>query len=261
MTDIGRDDTPALAVRRWLHDAMAHGHRDEVFQTSTMGALLAGVYEGDVSIRELLRHGDFGLGTFNALDGEMLVLDGVCHQLRSDGSATIADAEELSPFAMLTWFRPDHTIAVSAPTDAARLRSMIDEAVHSSNLIVAVRISGEFSEVHTRTVTAQHKPYKPFTEATKDQREVRFTDVSGTLAGFRAPAYEQGIAVAGYHLHFIDQDRRHGGHALDYRLSRGSVDIGVRSELHLSLQRTPQFLRADLSPADVDAQIRHTEGG
>jgi acetolactate decarboxylase len=261
VTDIGRDDTPALAVRRWLHDAMAHGHRDEVFQTSTMGALLAGVYEGDVTIRELLRHGDFGLGTFNALDGEMLVLDGVCYQLRSDGSATIAEAEELSPFAMLTWFQPDDTIAVSATTDGATLRSTIDESVHSTNLIAAVRVTGEFSEVHTRTVTAQHKPYKPFTEATKDQREVRFTDVSGTLAGFRAPAYEQGIAVAGYHLHFIDQDRRHGGHALDYRLSRGTVDICVRSELHLSLQRTPQFLSADLNPADVDSQIRQTESG
>jgi acetolactate decarboxylase len=133
--DISRDDTPALAVRRWLHEAMAHGHRDEVFQTSTMGALLAGVYEGDVTIRELLRHGDFGLGTFNALDGEMLVLDGVCYQLRSDGSATIADAVELSPFAMLTWFQPDDTIAVSAPTDGATLRSMIDESVRRARTV------------------------------------------------------------------------------------------------------------------------------
>jgi acetolactate decarboxylase len=33
-------------------------------------------------VRELLRHGDFGLGTFNRLDGEMLVNDGVCYQLR-----------------------------------------------------------------------------------------------------------------------------------------------------------------------------------
>jgi acetolactate decarboxylase len=90
---------------------------------------------------------------------------------------------------------------------------------------------------------------------------VTFADVTGTLAGFRMPDYEQGISVAGYHSHFITKDRRHGGHALDYRLVRGTVDISVRSELHLSLQRTPQFLRANLDSADIDGQIRQTEGG
>jgi acetolactate decarboxylase len=254
-------DFPSHALRRWFHAKLAHAHPDEVYQSSTMGALLAGVYDGDVNIRELQRHGDFGLGTFNALDGEMLVLDGMCYQLRSDGSATVADPEELSPFAVLTWFRADHTIAVSAPSDAAALKATIDERVQSTNLIVALRITGEFSDVHTRTVVAQHKPYRPFTEATKDQREVRFTNLSGTLAGFRTPDYEQGIAVAGYHMHFINNERSHGGHALNYRLSRGRIEVCVRSELHLSLQRTEQFLRADLSPADVDTQIRQTEGG
>lgn len=255
------NDVPSAAVRRWFHAMLAAGHGNEVYQTSTMGALLAGVYEGDVTIRELLRHGDFGLGTFNALDGEMLVLDGVCYQLRSDGSATVADPAELSPFAVVTWFHADHTIDVSAPSDAAALKAIVDKSVASTNLMVAIRVTGEFSEVHTRTVTAQHKPYRPFTEATKHQHEVRFSDVSGTLAGFRTPAYEQGISVAGYHMHFIDAERGSGGHALDYRISRGTVEICVRSELHLSLQRTPQFLGAEVSGADVDSQIRQTEGG
>jgi acetolactate decarboxylase len=240
---------------------LAHRHGNEVYQTSTMGALLAGVYEGNVTVRELLHHGDFGLGTFNALDGEMLVLDGACYQLRNDGSATVADPGELSPFAVLTWYHADHTIDVSAPSDAAALKAMIDETVSSTNLIVAIRITADFNEIHTRTVTAQHKPYRPFAEATQDQHEVRFADVSGTLAGFRTPAYEQGISVAGYHTHFIDKNRRQGGHALNYRLSRGTIEICIRSELHLSLQRTTEFLGADLSAADVDSQIRQTEGG
>src|ERR1700683_333713 len=100
-------------LRGWLHAMLAHRHGNEVYQTSTMGALLDGVYDGDVTIRELLRHGDFGLGTFNSLDGEMLVLDGVCYQLRGDGSAAIADLDELTPFAAVTWFRPDRTIDVA----------------------------------------------------------------------------------------------------------------------------------------------------
>ena len=235
-------------------------HGREVYQTSTMGALLDGVYEGDVTTRELLRHGDFGLGTFNRLDGEMLVLDGVCYQLRGDGSAKIAGPDEMTPFAAVTWFHADHTIDLPATCDRAALKALIDDSLESTNLMVAVRITGDFSMIRTRTVTEQHQPYRPFTEATRDQQELMFVDVTGTLAGFRMPEFEQGISVAGYHSHFIDQDHQHGGHALDYRLARGIVEISVRSELHLTLQRTPQFLGAELNGADVDSQIRQTEG-
>lgn len=240
---------------------LAHRHGSDVYQTSTMSALLDGVYDGDVTIRELLRHGDFGLGTFNGLDGEMLVVDGVCHQLRADGTARVADNEQRTPFAVVTWFTADRTFDVSAPVDRAELRARIDESLPSANLIVAVRVTGDFSVARTRTVTEQHRPYRPFTEATEDQEEVTFTDVSGTLAGFRMPDYEQGISVAGYHSHFVDTERRHGGHALDYRLARGRVEIGLRSDLHLSLPRTPEFLAAELKKADLDTQIHRTEGG
>jgi acetolactate decarboxylase len=238
---------------------LAQRHGSEVYQTSTMGALLDGVYEGDVTIRELLRHGNFGLGTFNRLDGEMLILDGVCYQLRGDGSATVAELDQLTPFAVVTWFDADRRIDVSEPHHRANVKSLIDESLESTNLIVAVRVTGHFSVIRTRTVTEQHRPYRPFTEATQDQQEVTFTEVTGTLAGFRMPDYEQGISVAGYHSHFIDSDRHHGGHALDYRLTSGTVEISVRSDLHLSLPRTPEFLAAQLNRADVDTQIRRTE--
>jgi acetolactate decarboxylase len=256
------DHGELAGLRRWAHAILAHRHEgNEIYQTSTMGALLNGVYEGDVTIRELLHHGDFGLGTFNRLDGEMLVFDGVCYQLRGDGSATVADLDERTPFAAVTWFRPERTIEVSEPCDRAALRSSIDAALDSMNLMVAVRVTGHFGSVRTRTVTEQHRPYRPFTEATRDQQEVTFTDVEGTLVGFRMPDYEQGISVAGYHSHFIDREHRHGGHTLDYELIRGKAEIGVRSELHLSLQRTREFLSAELDQENLDGQIQQTEGG
>ena len=140
------DHSELAGLRRWAHAILTRRHQDrEIYQTSTMGALLSGVYEGDVTIRELLRHGDFGLGTFNGLDGEMLVLEGVCYQLRSDGSATVADLDERTPFAAVTWFSPDRTIEVSEPCDRAALRSSIDAALDSMNLMVAVRVTGHFS--------------------------------------------------------------------------------------------------------------------
>ena len=261
MTAPGPVGSAAGVFRRWANAMLAHRHTHEVYQTSTMGALLDGVYDGDVTTQELLRHGNFGLGTFNRLDGEMLVLDGLCYQLRSDGSATIAGPDELTPFAAVTWFHADHTIELSAPCDRAALKELIDDSLESTNFMVAVRITGDFSMIRTRTVTEQHRPYRPFTEATQDQQEVTFVDVTGTLAGFRMPEFEQGISVAGYHSHFIDAAHQHGGHALDYLLVRGTVEVSVRSELHLSLQRTPQFLSAELNSADTDDQIRQTEGG
>ena len=254
-------ESAAGVLRGWMRAMLTHRHGSEVYQTSTMGALLDGVYDGDVTIRELLRHGDFGLGTFNGLDGEMLVVDGVCYQLRGDGSASVADPEQRSPFAVVTWFSPDRTFDVSVPVDRAELKARIDESLPSTNLIVAVRVTGGFSVIRTRTVTEQQRPYRPFTEATEDQQELTFTDVTGTLAGFRMPDYEQGISVAGYHSHFIHADRHQGGHALDYRLTRGTVEIRVRSDLHLSLPRTPEFLAAELNRPDMDSQIRHTEEG
>jgi acetolactate decarboxylase len=254
-------ESAATRLRGWLHAMLAHRHDSEVYQTSTMGALLDGVYDGDVTIRELLQHGNFGLGTFNGLDGEMLVLDGVCYQLRGDGSAEVADADQRTPFAVVTWFDADRSFEVIEPVDRAGLKARIDESLPSKNLIVAVRVTGDFSVIRTRTVTEQHRPYPPFTEATQDQQEVTFRDATGTLAGFRMPEYEQGVSVAGYHSHFVDAERRHGGHALDYLLTHGQVDISVRSDLHLSLPGTPEFLAAELNKADMDTQIRHTEGG
>jgi acetolactate decarboxylase len=255
----------------WAGAMLAHHHhraRDgsagrsgEVYQTSTMAALLDGIYDGDVTIAELLTHGDFGVGTFNHLDGEMVILDGTCYHLRADGSVTIASGQDKTPFASVLWFRPDKTITIAGPSDRAALTGLIDDAIPSPNLTYALRVSGSFARVRTRTVMAQRAPYPPLTEATAHQHITDLEGVAGTLAGFRSPAYEQGISVAGYHLHFLTQDRDHGGHALDFALDHGEVHICTASELHLSLPRTAPFLSADLSPADTNAQIEQSEGG
>jgi acetolactate decarboxylase len=248
-------------LARHLHRARDSSaeHPVSVYQTSTMAALLDGIYDGDVTIAELLTHGDFGLGTFNHLDGEMVVLDGTCYHLRADGSATIASGQDKTPFAAVLWFRPDRTITVTDPADRAALTGLIDSAIPSPNLTYAVRISGSFARVRTRTVMVQRQPYPPLAQATAHEPVTDLAYVTGTLAGFRTPAYEQGISVAGYHLHFLTQDRHRGGHALDFALDHGEVTICTASELHLSLPRTGPFLSADLSPTDTNAKIKQIE--
>jgi len=237
-----------------------HGGR-ELYQSSTMGALLDGVYDGDVTIAEILRHGDFGLGTFNHLDGEMVILDGICYHLRADGTATAAADTERTPFAAVTRFKTDNTLTFTSPTNRSDAIARIDSLIGSKNLMYAIRIRGRFSEMSTRTVMAQTPPYPPLIKATEGQAETHCTDVSGTLAGFRLPDYDQGISVAGYHLHFLDDNHHQGGHALDFHMTRGDAHICTLSELHLSLPRTPDFLAANLATAGSAEQIRQAEGG
>ncbi|GAA4556374.1 acetolactate decarboxylase [Planotetraspora kaengkrachanensis] len=269
----GRAADPARdRFLRWARTLLSHHHGEHgvhqdadlartVYQTSTMSALLDGVYDGDVTIADLLTHGDFGLGTFNHLDGEMVILDGVCYHLRADGTAGVAAPADRTPFAVVTRFVPDVIVRVGAPATRGDLVALIDESVTSTNLIHAIRISGVFAKVRTRTVMAQKPPYPPLTEATAHEPVTESTGLTGTLAGFRTPDYEQGISVAGHHLHFIDDEHAHGGHLLDCELAHGTIEVSSSADLHLSLPTTDAFLAANLSPTDVAAQIRRSEGG
>jgi acetolactate decarboxylase len=256
------------SLRKLMKSMLSHHHSGqhgptaaaEIYQTSTMEALLDGIYDGDVTIAQLLSHGDFGLGTFNHLDGEMIVIDGICYHLRSDGSAKVADPEDRTPFAEVTWFRPEITINAPAHSSRQEVLAVIDNAIESANLIQAIRIDGTFATVKTRTVAAQKPPYPPMTTATANEPVSEFHDVAGTLAGYRTPEFEEGISVAGYHLHFINEARTHGGHSLDFELYSGKVAICTSSELHLSLPRTRAFLDANMETANIAEQIHQTEG-
>lgn len=234
--------------------------RHSIFQTSLMSALLDGVYDGEMTIGELLGHGSFGIGTFNGLDGEMVVLGGQAWQLRGDGTVAAPSLDEKTPYAVVTNFVP--TVSGPLPSGATRAEAgtAIDELLGSANYMYALRITGTFSEVTTRTVTKQHKPYRPMTEATDEDAVLRFRDVTGTVIAFRTPLYEQGISVPGCHAHFIDDSRTSGGHVLDFTLAEGKVEVCMCTDLHLQLPLTSQFSDANLAPDDIEAQLSKTEG-
>lgn len=233
--------------------------RHTIFQTSLMSALLDGVYDDDMTIAELLGHGSFGIGTFNALDGEMVVLGGVAYQLRGDGSVTTPPLHAQSPYAVVTNFVPSLTAALPRDASRAEVAAFIDALTASPNYMYALRITGRFSTVTTRTVVRQEKPYRPMTEATDEDAVLTFDDVAGTVVGFRTPLYEQGIGVPGCHAHFVDDERRRGGHVLDFTLAEGTVELCLCTDLQLRLPLTPAFGSANLSPDDLAAQIEKTE--
>lgn len=242
------------------HGAVKPTAQGALYQTSLMSALLAGIYDGDTTMADLLKRGDFGLGTFNNLDGELILFDREIHQLRADGSASTARPEQKTPFAVVTEFKPTVTLDLPDSLDKAGVQAVVDDLAGSPNLFCAIRIDGDFEEVRTRTVPRQDPPYKPMLDAIAAQPVFDFHDVSGTMAGFRCPDYVQGINVAGYHIHFITDDRRGGGHVLDYRLRRGRLQLGLLTHLHIDLPRGGDFLAADLMPDDLHASIRQAEG-
>jgi acetolactate decarboxylase len=257
--------------RRWAATMLAHRTADHgihhdaerartLYQTSTMSALVDGIYDGSMTIAELLEHGDFGVGTFNHLDGEMVVNEGVCFHLFSNGDARVASPDDLTPFAAVTSFEADTTFDVKTPTSRADLIAQIDERISSENLFYAVRGTGHFTSVSTRTATRQEAPYPSLPEATSDEVERTFADTSGVVVGFRTPDYEQGVSVAGYHLHFLNDKQSSGGHAFDFVLNEGVIEIMTVSELRLSLPTSGPFLAAHLNSKGLDEGIRKSEG-
>ena len=233
--------------------------RHEIFQTSLMSALLDGVYEGEMTVRDLLGHGSFGIGTFNSLDGEMLILDGTCYQLRADGTSSTADLGAYTPYAVVTNFVPHIESALPTNVLRAEASTFIDHMTQSENYMYALRIEGDFEWITMRTVVKQQKPYRPMVEATDEDAIVELHNVSGVVVGFRTPLYEQGIGVPGCHAHFVTDDRTAGGHVLDFKLKSGTAALCLGTDLRLQLPMTDAFRDANLSPDDLEAQLKKTE--
>ncbi|WP_429292469.1 acetolactate decarboxylase [Paraburkholderia sp. CI3] len=243
-----------------LREKEADLELSEIYQTSLMSALIDGVYDGNVTIAELLEHGDFGLGTFNKLDGELVAFDSEVHQLREDGSARVAAMDQKTPFAVMTHFRPTISGELMTALDKLEVQDIIDKLVGSPNLFCAFRIDGRFERVETRTVPRQTKPYRPMLQAIERQPVFKFEETSGTLIGFRCPPYVQGINVAGFHVHYITDDRRGGGHVLDYRLLEGKLEIAKISKLRIDLPQTESFQQATLHSEEMSKAIEAAEG-
>ncbi|MBW2174605.1 MAG: acetolactate decarboxylase, partial [Deltaproteobacteria bacterium] len=210
-------------------------NKDVLFQTSTIDALLAGVYDGHMTIKELKKHGDFGLGTFDGLDGEMVGLDGEFYQIKVDGTACPVDDSMKTPFAVVTFFEPDESLLLDEEMNCEELSQYLDGKLPTENIFYAVKIEGGFEYIKTRSVPRQNKPYPPLVEVVKDQSILEFYDVRGTIVGFRTPHYMKGINVPGYHLHFIAADRRAGGHLLECRMQDVGIELDYTSEFYVVL--------------------------
>lgn len=221
-----------LAKRNLVGGERAH---HTLFQTSTIEALLGGSYDGDVSFAELEDRGDFGLGTLDALDGEMVALDGAFYQIKADGLAYAIDGRARTPFAVVTFFEPGLSRSLDVTVDLAGLCARVDRLVGGQTDCCAVRVDGRFEHVRTRSVPRQRKPYPPLVEVVEGQPTFELHDVPGSMVGFRFPDHARGLNVPGYHFHFITEDRSAGGHVLACRLAHGELRVDREADLRLEL--------------------------
>ncbi len=223
--------------------------RDVLYQVSTFSALLAGVLDGQVKVGELKRHGDLGIGSFEALDGEMVCLDGVADQVRGDGTVRVATDDATAPYADMTFFDADDSFALPEGVTLERLADVLNARLKARNLPLALKLTGTFSHVKARSCPAQPKPYPPLEEVLASQHVFEFRNVRGTMVGFLTPACMGGIGMPGCHLHFLTEDKSGGGHVLSFVAEQAVVEVDVTPRLELTLPESGRFLDADLSSA------------
>jgi len=229
------------------------GDNNKLIQVSTINALIKGVLEGDMPMGELNKMGNFGIGTLNRLDGEMVTLDGETFQIKGDGKVNPVPDSTKTPFASMTNFKADETFEVKNVTDFAQLQEMLDEKLPSENLFYAVKVTGQFAKLKVRSVYEQKRPFRSLTEIVKEQSIFEFTDTSGTLVGFRCPDYVQGVNVAGYHMHYISDDKKQGGHVLDVTLADGVAQVDNLTDFRMILPKEADFLKVDISEKGEEA--------
>jgi acetolactate decarboxylase len=236
----------ALAL---LAAAAAPACAAEAYQYSTISALVAGGYDGDMTVGQLLRYGGFGLGTFNGVDGEMMVLDGKVYRGTIDGQAhPVADTEQ-TPFAVVVPFSPQGSMPVAAEQSLAQLEAALDALPYSASRILAVRIDGRFQTIQIRSEPRQVPPYRPLTEVLKNQQVVHnLDDVDGTLIAFRFPVTASSVNVAGWHFHFLSADKARGGHVLGLTTGAGLASIEEFADLRITFPA-----QAPVSSASAEA--------
>ncbi|MEN9705457.1 MAG: Acetolactate decarboxylase, partial [Pseudomonadota bacterium] len=197
-----------------------------------------------IPLRELLSHGDFGLGTFDQLDGEMVILDGRVYQVDGEGRVQEVPDSAHTPFACVTRWAPVSTEQIEGRMSWPEFSAVVQAMMPSPNLFYAIRIEGEFERVDARSVPRQDS-YRPLVEVARNQKELCFQDLRGTLAGFYTPPFMSSVSVPGVHLHFLSEDLTRGGHLMACVPRNVRIGIQYIHRMELALPITLDYLTLD----------------
>ena len=233
--------------------------RDTLYQVSTIDALQQGVFDGIQPVGELKHHGDCGIGTFDALDGEMIVLGGVIYQATADGRVRVPPDDLTTPFATVTYYEEDLTVVTDEQMNFPAFSTVMEDRLPSENMVYAVRMHGTFPAMKVRAIPAQEKPYPTLSEAAANQSVYVYSNTTGTVVGCYLPVFFEGLNVVGYHLHFLSDDRQTGGHILDFTVPDSTaVEYDITPEFAMVLPTSGDFTTVDLSQ-DLTEELARVE--
>lgn len=244
-------------IQHALEKALGVEHHT-LFQVSTSTALVQGVYKGCTTVSSIKTYGNFGLGTYDALNGEGLMLDGHVFQALSDGTVVEPDKACMVPFWVSTQFVADRTAKLPMISSLNELCSQVNQYRPSENLFYAMRIDGLFEMIHYR-VANKSSPGIDLVSATSQQTEFRLNNIEGTLLGFWSPDYAKSFNIPGYHLHFLSSNHQHAGHVLEICGKNLTLQIMDINKMMVIMPKSESFLKADLSK-DPTIALSKAEG-
>ena len=234
---------------------------ESIYQVALLQSLAQGYFDGSMTVGDLKTHGDTGIGTFDGLNGEMIVLDGVVYQAIGDGSVVVPADDETVPFSNVTFFEEDITLPLSGIADMSSLQAALNEVVreHGANLFYMVKIPGTFSFIKVRSEFKQEKPYRNLDVAlAADQNEFDFENIRGTMVGLYCPDYMGDLNSVGWHFHFLTEDLAQGGHVLQVSVDVATALLDATPGFELFLPEEEVFQNMELSK-DMDAAIHKAE--
>ena len=236
--------------------------KETLFQVATLQSLMQGDYYGSITVKDLKKYGNTGLGTFDGLNGEMIVVDGNVYQALADGTVKKASDKTKVPFTNVTSFESDFSVALKNVTTMEELKEQLTKAVDKNNKndFYMVKISGEFKKVQVRSVYKQKEPYKDLNTVMKtDQTFYDYKDIKGIIVALYCPNYMDGLNTPGWHLHFISKDKKKGGHMLDVALDRATAKFDTTTSFNMALPQDKYFKDLDLKK-DLSKEIEKVEG-
>lgn len=229
------------------------------YQAGLFIGMLQGVYEGDVDFKTLAKHGDFGLGTFDGVDGELVAVNGKFFRIDADGVATIIAPEKKTPFAVVSKFQKTTAFTIENINSLADLSKVLDNHISTPNIFYMLRIDAELEWIKLRSESCQTPPYRPLADTLPQlQRSFELAHSSGILVISRCPAYSAAFTIPNYHYHYITNDETTGGHVFDLKLKTGKVMINAIREFNMILMNNETFDKADLK-IDIQAAIAKIE--
>ena len=234
---------------------------DTIYQVSLLQGLTFGDYHGNVTVKELKRHGNIGIGTFDKLNGELILLDGVVYRAAGDGSVEVVSNKETIPFSNVTYLDADKTKNLKNVVDYKELCGELNKLVEErgKNRFYMIRIDGLFKEMNVRSVNAQEEPYKPLVKVLEyDQTFFDYKDIEGSIVGLYCPPYMSSLNAVGWHMHFISKDKTRGGHILGLNIVDAKLTWDDTNAFQMLIPQNKMFTGFDLT-IDQSEDIKKVE--